>query len=179
MNTLVLQLLELSRYESGVMQAQKEVFDLGELITQYLTAVSLRFTEAGITCSCDLPEKSPCYADKTKIRMVLNNFISNACAHASGEKQIRVSVTDADSTHFVLRVFNTGAPIAEEDIDKIWGSFYRADKAHSREEGRFGLGLSIVSEIQKLHGEKYGVENLPDGVEFWVTIQKADEKQNQ
>ena len=179
MNTLVLQLLELSRYESGVMQAQKEVFDLGELITQYLTAVSLRFTEAGITCSCDLPEKSPCCADKTKIRMVLNNFISNACAHASGEKQIRVSVTDADSTHFVLRVFNTGAPIAEEDIDKIWGSFYRADKAHSREEGRFGLGLSIVSEIQKLHGEKYGVENLPDGVEFWVTIQKADEKQNQ
>ena len=76
-------------------------------------------------------------------------------------------------------MFNTGAPIAEEDIDKIWGSFYRADKAHSREEGRFGLGLSIVSEIQKLHGEKYGVENLPDGVEFWVTIQKADEKQNQ
>lgn len=173
MNALVLQLLELSQYESGGMQAQKEVFDLCELITQYMTAASLRFADAGITCSCDLPEHGLCYADQTKIRMALNNFISNACAHASGEKRICVSVKDADETHYFLRVFNTGAPIADEDIDKIWGSFYRADKAHSREEGRFGLGLSIVSEIQKLHGEQYGVQNLSNGVEFWVTIQKA------
>ena len=70
-------------------------------------------------------------------------------------------------------VFNTGKPIAEKDIDKIWDSFYRADKSLSRSQGRFGLGLSIVAAIQDLHEEDYGVENKPDGVEFWFDVKKT------
>ncbi len=73
-----------------------------------------------------------------------------------------------------MKVFNTGKPIAARDINKIWDSFYRADKALSRSQGRFGLGLSIVRAIQNLHGEAYGVENKPDGVEFWFDIKKAE-----
>ncbi|MGN0559488.1 MAG: ATP-binding protein, partial [Candidatus Fimenecus sp.] len=69
-----------------------------------------------------------------------------------------------------ITVFNTGEPIADEDIGKIWDSFYRADKSHSRKEGRFGLGLSIVSEIQKLHKAAYGVENRDGGVAFWFDV---------
>ena len=64
--------------------------------------------------------------------------------------------------------------LAQKDIDKIWTSFYRADKSLSRAQGRFGLGLSIVAAIQDLHGEDYGVNNLLTGVEFWFDIKKAE-----
>ena len=47
------------------------------------------------------------------------------------------------------------------------------DKARSREHGGHGLGLSIVRAIQELHGNRYGVENLADGVRFWFEIGRA------
>ena len=57
---------------------------------------------------------------------------------------------------------------------RSWRQIYRIIyKSHSRAEGRFGLGLSIVGAIQKLHGEKYGAENTDDGVVFWFDIKKA------
>ncbi|MBQ1995822.1 MAG: two-component sensor histidine kinase, partial [Clostridia bacterium] len=73
-----------------------------------------------------------------------------------------------------ISVYNSGKPISGTDIENIWRSFYRADKAHSRSEGRFGLGLSIVSTIQDLHKQKYGVINREHGVEFWFDVKKAE-----
>ena len=55
----------------------------------------------------------------------------------------------------------------------IWQSFYRADTAHSRDEGRFGLGLSIVSAIVKNSGDSCGVYNTESGVCFWFTVNKG------
>ena len=73
-----------------------------------------------------------------------------------------------------VSIFNTGKQIADKDIENIWGSFYRADKSMSRAEGRFGLGLTIVASIQKLHGMDFGVENMPDGVRFWFDVRRAE-----
>lgn len=172
MNTLVLELLELSKYEAGAMQVQKENFDLCAMMQDYLTASALSFEEKGITVETDFPESAPVFADSSKIRMVFNNYIQNACSHAEGEKKIKVSVAPYDEKFLKFSVFNTGKPIAEEDLEKVWQSFYRADKAHSRKEGRFGLGLSIVGEIEKLHGAPYGVENAENGVTFWACVEK-------
>ena len=107
--------------------------------------------------------------------MVLNNYISNACAHAAGEKNVRLTAAILDDERCRVTVFNEGAHIEDEDLEKIWDSFYRADKSHSRKEGRYGLGLSIVSEIQKLHGQARGVRNTDGGVEFWFDIQRNAE----
>ena len=57
-----------------------------------------------------------------------------------------------------------------QDKDSIFTSFYRADKAHSRAEGRFGLGLSIVKSITENHGCECGFENKENGVTFWFTV---------
>ncbi len=172
MNNLVLQLLELSQYESGSMQMCSESFDFSALAADYARANALKFEEAGIAFQSTVPTPCICFGDRVKIQMVLNNYISNACAHAVGEKRITLSAEERE-TVWRVTVFNTGAPIHDEDIGKIWDSFYRADKSHSRKAGRFGLGLSIVSEIQKLHQMAYGVENRPDGVAFWFDVQKG------
>ena len=107
-----------------------------------------------------------------RLEMVINNYVSNAISHAKYDKKIILSATENESSTTVS-VFNTGDHIAENDLENIWQSFYRADKAHSRKEGRFGLGLSIVATIQDLHKQKYGVLNREHGVEFWFDIKKA------
>ena len=59
-----------------------------------------------------------------------------------------------------------------EDLKKIWGSFYKVDKAHSREKGGTGIGLYLVKIILELHNFDYGVANTHNGVEFHIKIQK-------
>ena len=73
---------------------------------------------------------------------------------------------------YKVSVYNTGSFIDEKDKDNIFNSFYRADKAHSRKEGRFGLGLSIVKSIMDMHNTECGFENKENGVEFWFEIEK-------
>ena len=86
--------------------------------------------------------------------------------------RIEATAEEIDSGRYRISIFNTGKPIDAKDIDHIWTSFYRADKALSRAEGRYGLGLATVASIQKLHEQEYGVINREDGVEFWFDVKK-------
>ncbi len=172
MNALVFELLELSRFEIGDSRLEYEEFYLKDFIRDYTDSEKIVFEENGITCITDIPESIKCFGDIIKLNMVLNNYVSNAVAHADGEKIIKIFCEEKEDT-IRVNVFNTGNPIKDEDIDKIWDSFYRADKSRSRKEGRFGLGLSIVSAIQNLHGNEYGVFNSDGGVTFWFDIAKS------
>lgn len=173
MNALVFELLELSRFEIGDSRLECEEFYLKDFIRDYTDSEKIVFEENGITCKTDIPESIKCFGDIIKLNMVLNNYVSNAVAHADGEKIIKIFCEENEDT-IRVNIFNTGNPIKDEDIDKIWDSFYRADKSRSRKEGRFGLGLSIVSAIQNLHGNEYGVFNSDGGVTFWFDIAKSE-----
>lgn len=174
MNMLVLQLLELSMYESGNVKLSMDKIDIRAAAEEYGEENRLKFENKGIKFINDIPSDCFGLGDSVKIRMIFNNYISNACSHVSGDNIIRVYKGQSlDEGSIRICVYNSGSHIDSDDMDKIWISFYRADKSHSRAEGRFGLGLSIVGAIQKLHGEKYGAENTDDGVVFWFDIKKA------
>lgn len=174
MNMLVLQLLELSMYESGNVKLSMDKIDIRAAAEEYGEENRLKFESKGIKFINDIPSDCFGLGDSVKIRMVFNNYISNACSHVSGDNIIRVYKGQSPNEGSIrICVYNSGSHIDSDDMDKIWISFYRADKSHSRAEGRFGLGLSIVGAIQKLHGEKYGAENTDDGVVFWFDIKKA------
>ena len=64
--------------------------------------------------------------------------------------------------------------IPEEDLNRIWDKFFKVDKAHSREYGGSGVGLSIVKTIMDSFRQKYGVKNHEDGVEFWFELDVAE-----
>lgn len=114
------------------------------------------------------------YADVSKLQFVINNLISNAVSYIGGdEKRIEFSVEDVGMSYRVV-VFNTGDPLPQEDIQKLWDSFYRQDAARLRSEGHFGLGLSIVKAVQDAHSQQCGVVNAKDGVEFWFDIAKGN-----
>ncbi len=170
MNELVLNMLEQSLYSTGNKLPEKADFDLSEYIEEFLKTTDPIFKEKGITIKKDI-ENAIVYGDKKQLTTVLSNIVLNACSHAKGEKRIEIS-TEADENFVKVKVFNTGSFIEDKDKDSIFTSFYRADKAHSRKEGRFGLGLSIVKSIITNHGCDCGFYNMEDGVTFWFTIEK-------
>ncbi len=171
MNNLVVRLMEYMQYNSETYRANYTVFDLHEFINENIESRKIQFSEKGISVTVDIPEKSFCYADTILVENVFNNYISNAISHADFEKKIIISLKEFGSC-YRISVFNTGKPIPGTDIEHIWDSFYRADKSHSREEGRFGLGLSIVATNQNIMGQKYGVVNTKDGPVFWFDAKK-------
>jgi signal transduction histidine kinase len=173
MNELVLQLLELSSLESGGNQLNAETFNISDFVSGYFKGMKIVLDEKDIKYETDINPEFTGTGDKVKLNMVLNNYVSNAISHISGERLIRVNAEDMGES-IRIYVFNTGEHIKDEDIENIWQSFYRADKSRSRKEGRFGLGLSIVSAICNLHSTEYGVENVENGVRFFFDIKKAD-----
>ena len=78
---------------------------------------------------------------------------------------IRVSVKEGCFT-----VENSGAKIAEEELERVWERFYKADKSRNRSSGGTGLGLAISKNILSQHGAEYGVQNTETGVKFWFTL---------
>lgn len=170
MNDLVINMLEQSLYSTGTRPPEKAEFDIKEYIEDFLKSASPIFKEKGITVNYSA-ENITVFGDKKQLTTVLSNIVLNACSHTTGEKRIEISVVEQEG--FVkVNVFNTGSFIADKDKDSIFTSFYRADKAHSRKEGRFGLGLSIVKSIVTNHGCECGFHNEEDGVTFWYTVEK-------
>ncbi len=172
MNNLVVRIMEYMQYGSGIYEAKMSDFNIAEFLEECLVSNELLISKAKATIAFDVDCNLIGHGDRGLLRHVFINYLTNALSHLDFERKIIVSVCEKDDIYRVT-VFNTGKPIPGSDINNIWQSFYRADKAHSRNEGRFGLGLSIVATLQDLHGRKYGVQNKENGVEFWFDITKS------
>jgi two-component system, OmpR family, sensor histidine kinase VanS len=169
MNRLVLSLLDLSQVEGGYKQMKKEWMNVKELIEDTLEKYKLIFNEKGIHIILSYKGDCIVFADPERIEQVLTNYLTNAMNHVDNRKQIFIVVEEQEE-EVVVRVFNTGKPIPADEIDKIWDSFYKIDKARTREYGGSGLGLTIVKAIIEAHGGKYGSTNHDETVEFWFTL---------
>ena len=171
MNDMVKRLLTLNQIEFGEDELVMERFDINELVKSVASANELRASQKELKITCDIKD-TPLYvwADEYKVEEVITNYISNAINHCCNENIIKVAVGQIDKENVRVSVFNTGKNIREEDIDHIWEKFYKVDKARTREYGGNGIGLSIVKAIVESMGKKCGVNNLPDGVEFWFDL---------
>lgn len=171
MNNMVKRLLTLNQIEFGEDELVMERFDINELVKSVASANELRASQKELKITCDIKD-TPLYvwADEYKVEEVITNYISNAINHCCNENIIKVAVGQIDKENVRVSVFNTGKNIPEEDIDHIWEKFYKVDKARTREYCGNGIGLSIVKAIVESMGKKCGVNNLPDGVEFWFDL---------
>ncbi|MBQ8970160.1 MAG: HAMP domain-containing histidine kinase [Lachnospiraceae bacterium] len=169
MNRMVRSLLELNQLENGIDELTMERFDLVPLIRNCISSVDIMLKQNQIALR--FTEEGPVnvWADSFKVEQVVNNFLSNAIHYAKNEKQIDITIEKKEETVRV-QVFNTGDPIPEESLDKLWTKFYKVDKARTREYGGSGIGLSIVKAIMESLQQAYGVENTEGGVTFWFEL---------
>ena len=169
MNQMVKNLLALNQLEFGDEDIQFERFDLTAVIRGILQSMEILAQQDDMRVIFRQQEPVYVWADEFKVEQVVRNYVSNAFHHAGLEKVIEVRIKRQDDRARIT-VFNTGAPIPEKDVAHIWDKFYKVDKAHTREYGGNGIGLSIVKAIMESFHQKYGVNNYENGVEFWFEL---------
>lgn len=169
MNRMVKNLLTLNQLEFGADEIEFERFDLTEVIRGVLQSMDILAQQQEAKVIFHQTEKVYVWADEFKVEQVIRNYVSNAFHHLDGECVVEVKMT-LEEDKVKVTVFNTGTPIPEEDLPHIWDKFYKVDKAHTREYGGNGIGLSIVKAIMKSLHQQYGVNNYDNGVEFWFTL---------
>jgi two-component system, OmpR family, sensor kinase len=113
--------------------------------------------------------------DEPRLRQVLSNLVANAIQHTPESAHIRIRVgTDGDDA--VLEVADDGPGMSQEDAQRIFERFYRADSSRARASGGTGLGLSIVNSLVKAHGGSVTVTTAPGaGCCFRVTLPRVSD----
>ena len=174
MDKLVKQLLELMKLEYGRREFSNKEFDMKELINEVIRKCKVILDENNIKTQINAEGNLLVFADDFYIEQVLTNYITNAIKNAkevNGEKKIEIyTKTNIETSKLKVCVFNTGDNIKQEDLDRIWGRFYKVDSSRNRNDGGSGIGLSLVKAIMSNYGNCYGVENKENGVEFYFEV---------
>lgn len=169
MNRLVLDMLELSRFESGGYEMEPEEIALGELIHAVVSQYKTAYEEKEVEVIIDEPEEVLFTGDLSCMHKVVSNLIGNAIKHAPEHGQVKIKIEKTkDKIYF--RVYNNGPEIEEKIRKHIWDGYHKPQKENKGKIRSTGLGLTIVKYMLDLHGFTYGCENKNPGVEFWVGI---------
>ncbi|MCR5546894.1 MAG: HAMP domain-containing histidine kinase [Lachnospiraceae bacterium] len=171
MNTMVKQLLNLNQIEYGRDNVNMEHFTLKNLISGVVAANEILATQSEVSIILEEFEDVSVWADEFFTEQVLTNYITNGIHYAKYDKQVRIKVVDQGKDVRIC-VFNTGDPIPEESIQRIWEKFYKVDKARTRTYGGSGIGLSVVKAVMDSFHKDCGVTNYKNGVEFWFELDK-------
>jgi len=176
MNDLIIDMLELSKYEVKAIQLELSTFHLVKLIHQVSQSFSKLMDEKNISLVFD-PSQHNRYlveADYKRITQVLINLMSNAVRHAPVGSDIYINLQQQDDGNVIVSIHNEGEHIAEDQLINIWEKFYRLDQARDRIAGGTGLGLALVSHILQLHHSQYGVSNTKQGVVFYFSLTESE-----
>jgi two-component system, OmpR family, sensor histidine kinase VanS len=172
MDALIKELLDLSRLKQGGFVIEKEEFNISKLLCSLMDKYKEIFGEKGFQLETDLTDHIIVYADKIRTEQVMTNYIINAVHHGEAGKSICISLRNQENKA-VFSIYNSSPPIPEEELEKLWQSFYKLNRARTREDKGTGLGLSIVRAIQEAQGFSYGVQNQREGVVFWCDFLKV------
>ncbi|MEB4817472.1 HAMP domain-containing sensor histidine kinase [Bacillus thuringiensis] len=171
MDMLIIDMLELAKFESGTYKMEMDAFHIDEMIDYICEQLTLDITTKQLHVHKYLP-KIEVIANQHRIEQVITNFITNAIRYTPENENIIVSVIEEKERAKVC-VENKGAHIAPEHLEKIWDRFYRGDTSRQRSKGGTGLGLAISKNILELHSVQYGVSNTEDGVLFFFYLNKS------
>ncbi len=166
----------ITKLESGVLNLDKEVFDIVGLIESVFDLLEMKATKKNITLMFDGLYLNPImvYADKERIQQILTNLVVNSIKYGKTDGTTEVSVEMLSKTKILVRITDNGEGIEKSKIPRLFERFFRIDRSGSRREGGSGLGLAIVKHLVEAHNEKIYVESQYGiGSEFSFTLEKA------
>ena len=174
LSELIDDVLDLSQVEASRMGLVKEQLSLATVVEEAANAVSRLIVGNGLTLTIQLPEDLPAvYADRTRIRQVLINLMSNA-ARFTDEGGVTISAA-VDGGDVRVSVADTGIGIATEDLSKVFEEFRQLDGSIRRRVGGSGLGLAVSKQFVELHGGSIWVESqVGTGTVFHFTVPFRD-----
>jgi signal transduction histidine kinase len=170
LTSLVNDMLALSASDTQRFTCRPAPVELDTLLINTYEAFEPLAAEKKLSLSVTLPEESLplCTADADRIVQLLSILLHNAVSYTPEGGRIGLSLSHKKN-RFYLTVSDTGIGILPEDRKKIFDRFYRAEKSRSA-KGHFGLGLSIASEIVRLHHGTISVADRPGGGSVFTVI---------
>jgi len=168
------EMLNVARIETGRLVLDRAPVDLRELAQQAAAQHRFGIADSGQQLEVQVPEHPVTLAlDQKKMRMVLDNLVSNASKYSDTGARVGVRVSENPDGASV-EVSDTGVGIAEEEQDRLFRKFSRVENARSVSAGGTGLGLYLAREIVRLHGGDIAVESEPGkGSTFRVVLPRS------
>jgi two-component system sensor histidine kinase MtrB len=175
--SMLADLLEMSRYDAGAVQLETDPTNLVRLVEESIAAVEplaegrgseIRLVAPGGYFEADI--------DARRVRRILQNLLGNAIDH--GEAKPIVVHVDSDQRAVAIAVRDYGVGMSEQDVSRVFDRFWRADPSRQRTTGGTGLGLAISLEDAAVHGGELAVWSQPgEGSCFRLTLPRRSGEQ--
>jgi len=149
--SLLVDLLEISRFDAGAATLDTELVDVCDLVRRSADDAQQLAERRGGRIEFRLPATG-CFAeaDRRRVERILRNILVNAVEHGEGKDVVVTTAIDSDAVAVSVRDYGVGLRPGEEH--KVFDRFWRADPARARATGGTGLGLAISLEDARLHG---------------------------
>jgi signal transduction histidine kinase len=169
--TLINQVLDLTRIESGTMDFHYEDVQLESLAREVMNGVKGIAAEKRIVMRIEREERIGIVrADAARLRQVLFNYLSNALKNTTAGGTVVVRLDYEDQNSYRIQVEDNGVGIRREDLPRLFTEFGQLGAAEKAGSGT-GLGLAITRRIVEAQGGRVGVESAPGvGSRFWAAL---------
>ena len=172
MSKMVGELLDFSMLDNQMSAMEVSRVNVSEMLEYLLLRYDAMFRKNEIKVNSDIAAGCYAYGNRMYLERAVNNYLMNAFQHTQQGKQIAVTLRKEKQSLY-LEVYNDGELIREDQMERIWDSFYTSSKKKnpSAEGGKnIGLGLFVVRKIVEKHKGSCGAENQTEGVAFWMRL---------
>ena len=175
--TLLKDLDEISKLERGELKLHKEYFVIQDLVKEVFESLFWKAEQQNISFSfkkgCEQP--MTVFADKEKMRQVLNNLVDNSIKYGKHGGTVVASMYNTDDRNILVEISDDGMGISEKNLNRVFERFFRTAEGRGRDVSGSGLGLSICKHIIEAHGHSIHVrskENVGTTVGFTLNSRK-------
>jgi signal transduction histidine kinase len=168
--TLINDILDLAKIESGQLELDVTDFELTDFIAHTIVMVQDRAGREQVELKVNIQTETLCHADKTKLRQVLINLLVNAIKYTPEGGCVTLEVT-ASAAWMEFAVSDTGIGMSEADLEQVFEQFKQVDNSQNRIYQGTGLGLAISRRLVEVHGGQIKVESeVGRGSRFYFSI---------
>lgn len=173
MRKLVIDLLDMTRLESGQKRREMEELDVREIALNAMEIARAESEKRRIAIVLHAERPVPFFGDRAEVELVLNNLVTNAVKYNRDGGQVDIHLDLADDA-LRVRVSDTGIGLTPEDVGRLFKDFVRIKNEKTRKISGSGLGLSTVKKVAKLYGGEAKVESQYGvGSTFEVTLRSC------
>lgn len=170
LNTLVQQVIDLSRLQGDKLVENPEFVEVEALVSEALSHVATEAQSRDIDILTEIETDLVLLGDRDQLGSAINNLLTNAVAYSEPSGRVEVIARTSDGT-IKVTVTDHGPGIEHAEQERIFERFYRVDPARHRSTGGTGLGLSIVKHVAASHGGAVYVESEPgEGASFTLML---------
>lgn len=168
---------EISKLERGELKLYKEYFVIQDLVREVFESLFWKAEQQNISFSLKKGCEQPLtvFADKEKIRQVLNNLVDNSIKYGKRGGTVVASMYNTDDKNILVEISDDGMGISEKNLNRVFERFFRTAEGRGRDVSGSGLGLSICKHIIEAHGHNIHVrskENVGTTIGFTLNSRK-------